>query len=172
MARSVQPAHGPAARSATARLTRRAPSEPPAHATVWRSGGRPNETRLAACPWGVRSKVASSGHTGVPVTWARGRPVSAKATAFAAAWRPSRPLTAPGTASVVMQTSGTLVSTAANPAGKLAYPPTTTTTRGRRRRNEPTARAHAEARPATAPALAHNADGRMLRCSPRPWRSV
>ena len=56
----------------------------------------------------------------MPVTWARGRSVPSNATALAAANRPSRPLTAPGTASVVTDTSGTRVTTAAKPAGKLA----------------------------------------------------
>ena len=39
----------------------RAPSEPPAQATVRRSAGRPRATRLAARPSGVRTKAASCG---------------------------------------------------------------------------------------------------------------
>ncbi len=106
------------------------------------------------------------------MTCARGRPVPAKATALAAAKRPSRPFTAPGTASVLTETRGTLVTSAARPAGKLAYPPTITTTRGRRATKEPRARAQAQPIPATEAALAHQAEGRMLRRSPRPERSV
>ena len=69
-----------------------------------------------------RSRVASSGQTGVPVTWARGRSVPAKATALAAAKRPSRPLTAPGTESVVMQTSGTRVQHRGQPGREAGVP--------------------------------------------------
>ena len=88
-----------------------------------RSGGpagRPSAARPPGPALGRPVQRASSPRTGVPVTCARGSSVPGKATALAAAKRPRRPLTAPGTASVVTETSGTRVSTAASPAGKLA----------------------------------------------------
>ncbi len=139
---------------------------------VGRSGGRPSAARPARRPPAERSSPASSGRTGVPVTTARGISVPSKATAFAAAKRPKRPLTAPGTASVLTETTGTRVTSAATPAGKLAYPPTITTTRGRRRANEATARPHAHNRPSTAPTFATSAAGLKLRWIPRPGNNV
>ena len=106
----------PSTKPATARLIRRAPSEPPK--TTRR--GRPSSPRL---PRPVLLPPASKrirARTGFPVSSARGRGVPANETAQTRANRPRRRLAAPGTAFCSATRSGTRRATAASPQGMLA----------------------------------------------------
>ena len=161
------------ASSATAPLIRRAPREPPKRPRSGGPAGRPSALGPRTSPRASGPGDASSGRTGVPVTCGRGRSVPSKATALAAAKRPSKPLTAPGTA-----VGGHGDERHPGQDGGQPRRETGVATDDRRRPvavgrgTSPRRARRPRPAPRTAPALAHQAEGRMLRRIPRPGSSV
>ena len=104
----------------TARLIRRAPSDPPNATTTAARRAPRARPGLRPGPPGSRRTPAICGRTGVPVTTARGNGVPSQPTALAAANLPSSRLAAPGTASTLTSTSGTRCTRAPTEPARLA----------------------------------------------------